>query len=333
MDDKTGKKSRGQIPKLLQDALSVSFDSDLGHDYLEDYEERFDFFHNPQLHIPFGIDILDNITKGGVIKKTLNCFMAPPNVGKSLVLCHFAAHHLSLGYNVLYITLEMAEEYIAQRIDANLFDVPLDMLESLPLDSFKKKIENIKKKTKGKLIIREYPTSCAGASHFRYLLDELKLKEDFIPDVVYIDYLNICVSSRLKYGVNTGTYNYVKSVTEELRGLAKEAEVPILTATQTNRDGAKNDDFDETHTSDSFGTIMTMDLILAIISTEELAAEKKFKIKQIKNRYANKNDNKRFYVGVDYTKMKLYNIDNSENNILETDETPVIDFNKFADFK
>jgi len=311
LDDKTGKKSRGMIPKILSDALAVTFDTNIGHDFLEDSDKRFDFYHAKHNHIPFSIDILNKITKGGVVPKTLNCFLAPTGVGKSLVMCDMAANHLMMGYNVLYITLEMSEEKIGERIDANLLDVSLEDLELLPRESYDKKIRRIQEKTKHKLIIKEYPTTGAGSTHFRHLIHELKLKKNFIPDIVYIDYINICMSSRLRLGNSINSYMYIKSIAEELRGLAVECNIPIITATQTNRDGAGDSDFGMTSTSESFGLPMTLDLMIAIQTSEELADLGQYRFKQLKNRYNDVNKYRKFDVGVDYSKMRLFNI--SEN--------------------
>jgi hypothetical protein len=308
IEDKTGKKSRGMIPKILSDALGVTFDTDIGHDFLEDADKRFEFYHAKHQHIPFDIDILNLITKGGVVPKTLNCFLAPTGVGKSLVMCHMAAQHLMMGYNVLYITLEMSEEKIGERIDANLLDVSLEELELLPKDSYDKKINRIREKTKHKLIIKEYPTTGAGSTHFRHLIHELKLKKNFIPDIVYIDYINICMSSRLRLGNAINSYLYIKSIAEELRGLAVETNLPIITATQTNREGAGDSDFNMTQVSDSFGLPMTLDLMIAIQTSEELAELGQYRFKQLKNRYNDVNKYRKFDVGVDYSKMRLYNI-------------------------
>lgn len=309
IEDKKGRASRGMIPSLLSDALAISFDNHIGHDFLEDSQIRFDYYHSVQNHIPFDIDLLNIITKGGVVPKTLNCLLAPTGVGKSLVMCHMAAHNLFVGKNVLYITLEMSEEKIGERIDANLLDIPLDMLEKISNDNFQRKIDAIKKKTTGKLIVKEYPTACAGSAHFRHLLNELRLKKNFVPDIIYIDYINICMSSRLRLGANVNSYTYIKAIAEELRGLAVEFNLPIITATQTNREGAGTSDFDMTHTSESFGLPMTLDLLIAVFSNEELAQAGQYMFRQLKNRYSDVNLHRKFLVGVDYSKMKLYNID------------------------
>ena len=326
MDDKTGKRSRGIIPKILTDALAVSFDNHIGHDFIEDFERRFEYYHRTDHHIPFDIDLLNKITKGGIIKKTLNCFIAGTNVGKTLALCHFAATNLVQGHNVLYITMEMAEEKIAERIDANLLDTSLDTLSSLPKPSFIKKINRLKDITKGRLIIKEYPTACAGSTHFRHLLNELRIKKNFIPDVVYIDYLNICMSARLRLGSSINSYLYIKSIAEELRGLAVEQNIPIITATQTNRAGAGDSDFDMTHTSESFGLPMTLDLMIAMVTSEELESLNQLAFKQLKNRYADVTKNRRFVVGVDRSKMRLFNVEASAQTLTD-DDIPVMDRN------
>ena len=317
IDDKTGKKSRGMIPKILSDALAVTFDTDIGHDFIEDADKRFDFYHAKHQHIPFDIDILNKITKGGVVPKTLNCFLAPTGVGKSLVMCHMAAAHLMMGYNVLYITLEMSEEKIGERIDANLLDVSLEDLELLPKESYDKKIARIKDKTKHKLIIKEYPTTGAGSTHFRHLIHELRLKKNFVPDIVYIDYINICMSSRLRLGNSINSYLYIKSIAEELRGLAVETGLPIITATQTNREGAGDSDFGMTQTSESFGLPMTLDLMIAIQTSDELADLGQYRFKQLKNRYNDVNKYRKFDVGVDYSKMRLFNISEHKQEYTE----------------
>jgi replicative DNA helicase len=309
IDDKTGKKSRGMIPQILTNALAVSFDTNIGHDWTEDFEARYLAYHAEHLHIPFHIDLLNKITKGGVVPKTLNCFLAPTGVGKSLVMCDLAAQQLKAGYNVLYITLEMSEEKIGERIDANLLDVTIDDLLLLPKEAYLKKINRVREQTKHKLIIKEYPTAGGGATHFRHLLHELKIKKNFVPDIVYIDYINICMSSRLRLGSSINSYLYIKSIAEELRGLAVEANIPIVTATQTNREGAGDSDFDMTSTSESFGLPMTLDLMIAIRTSEELAALGQYRFTQLKNRYSDVNIFKRFDVGVNYAKMQLYDIE------------------------
>jgi len=316
LGEKNAETSRGLIPDLLTKALSVSFDNNIGHDYTEDAESRYEFYHQSEYKIPFDIDLLNKITKGGLKRKTLNFLIAASGVGKTALMCHFAANNLKQGKNVLYITLEMSEEAISQRIDANLMNMPMDDIELLPKETFLKKIKSIQDKTTGKLIVKEYPTSSAGASHFRHLLNELKVKKNFIPDIIYIDYLNICISSRVKMGGPGGSYGYVKSVAEEVRALAVEFDVPIVTATQFNRDGYNVSDVDLTATSESMGIVHTADLVLALISTEELEAAHQLMMKQLKNRYGPLDYYTRFVVGIDRSRMKLYDID--DNNVTQT---------------
>jgi replicative DNA helicase len=327
IDDKNGKHAKGSIPKMLSDALAVSFDSNIGHDFLEDIDNRYDFYHKQELKIPFDLEYFNLITKGGLPNKTLNIILAGTGVGKSLFMCHNAASNLTLGKNVLYITLEMAEERIAERIDANLLDVRLDDLTLLPKDVYVKKVEKVKSKTVGKLIIKEYPTASAGSANFRYLLNELKIKKNFIPDIIYIDYLNICSSSRIKGTAAVNSYTYIKAIAEELRGLAVEFNVPIVSATQTNRSGFSSSDVDLTDTSESFGLPATADFMFAIISSEELEQMNQLMVKQLKNRYNDPVVNKRFVIGVDRAKMRLYNVENSaQSDILDG---PVMDNSKF----
>lgn len=296
----------GSIPKILTDALSVSFDEYIGHDFLENSNERHDFYTKTEVKIPFDIDLLNTITDGGLCKKTLNVIMSGVNVGKTLMMCHLAAANLIEGLNVLYITLEMAEEKIAERIDANLLNVKMDELKMIPSDAFEKKIDRVKNKTSGKLIIKEYPTSSAHVGHFRHLLNELKIKKQFIPDIIYVDYLNICASSRVK---QTDLYSYVKCISEELRGLAVEFNLPIVTATQVNRDGFTNSDFGMENTSESWGLPQTVDLMLGVFTSEELKELDQISIKQLKNRYSNPNKIPRFIVGIDYDHMRLYDVE------------------------
>ena len=318
MDDKQGQQSKGTIPKLLSDALAVSFDQHIGHDFIEDSASRFENYHKKEKRIPFDIEFLNKITKGGLPRKTLNIILAGTGVGKSLAMCHMAAHNLSSGNNVLYITMEMAEEKIAERIDANLLDVTLDELAVLTKDAYNKKIERFRSKTTGKLIIKEYPTASAGSSNFRHLINELRLKKNFKPDIIYIDYLNICNSSRLKSGANINSYTYVKAIAEELRGLGVEFDVPIVSATQTNRTGFTNTDVGLEDTSESFGLPATADIMFALIATEELDKLNQIMVKQLKNRYSDPTKFKRFVVGVDKTKMKLYDVEyNAQSNIMD----------------
>jgi len=324
IDDKSGKMSQGGIPALLESALAVSFDTHIGHDFIENADERYDFYHRKEERIPFDLNYLNKITKDGLPRKTLNVILAGTGVGKSLAMCHFAAHHLTIGKNVLYITMEMAEERIAERIDANLLNTPLDQIELLPRDVYTKRIDKLKEKTLGKLIIKEYPTSSAGSSNFRHLLNELRLKKKFIPDIIYIDYLNICSSSRLKQGANVNSYTYIKSIAEELRGLAVEFNLPIVSATQTTRSGFTNSDVGLEDTSESFGLPATVDFMIAMVSTDELQQLNQIMFKQLKNRYADLNKMKRFVIGVDKSKMKLYDVEQSAQTDI-VDDTPLYD--------
>jgi replicative DNA helicase len=311
LDGKDKTKDKGSIPKILSDALAISFDTTVGHDYLEDSDERYEFYHRKEERIPFDLDYFNKITKGGLPAKTLNIALAGTGVGKSLFMCHVAAGAMSQGKNVLYITMEMAEEKIAERIDANLLNTTLDELINLPKDIYDKKVERVKSKTTGKLIIKEYPTASASTIHFRTLLNELNLKKSFIPDIIFIDYLNICCSSRIKAGANINSYTYVKSIAEELRGLAVEYNVPIVSATQTTRSGFTSSDPGLEDTSESFGLPATADLMFALITSEDLEALGQIMVKQLKNRYNDPNYYKRFTIGVDRAKMKLYDIEQS----------------------
>ena len=315
-DDKTGKYNTGEIPQILIDALAVSFDSNIGHDYFEDAAERWEFYHLKEKRIPFHLTYLNKITRGGIVPKTLSVILAGTGVGKSLMMCDFAAAHLAMGYNVLYLTMEMAEERIAERIDANLCNIPLDQLEGVNKEDFLKKISLIKSKTAGELLIKEYPNGSAGASHFRHLLNELKLKKTFKPDIIYIDYLNICCSTRLKMS-QVNSYQYIKAIAEELRALAQEFDIPVISATQTNRDGIGSSDVDLTDTSESIGLPMTVDLMFAIMQPEEFVEKQQFLVKQLKNRYSDLNVLLRFVIGVDKTRMRLYDVeDAAQQNIL-----------------
>jgi archaellum biogenesis ATPase FlaH len=315
---------KGKIPTLLSDALGVSFDTHIGHDFLDDFESRFEFYHQKEKRVPFDLDYFNTITKGGLPLKTLNVALAGTGVGKSLFMCHCAAANLMSGKNVLYITMEMAEEKIAERIDANLLNEPMDMLAMLPKEAYDKKIERIKNKTLGKLIIKEYPTASAGAAHFRHLLGELKLKRNFVPDIIYVDYLNICMSSRLKYGSNVNSYTYIKSIAEEIRGLAVEFNVPIVSATQTTRSGYTNTDLGLEDTSESFGLPATADFMFALITSEELEDLGQILVKQLKNRYNDPSHHRKFVVGVDRSKMRLYNVEQSAQDDI-IDDTPLFD--------
>jgi hypothetical protein len=329
LDDKTGKTSKGSIPQILSDALAVSFDTHIGHDFIEDADSRYDFYHTKESKLPFDLEFFNKITQGGLPKKTLNIILAGTGVGKSLAMCHFAAANLTEGKNVLYITLEMAEERIAERIDANLLDVSLDDLKVLPKDIYDKKIAKIKRKTDGKLIVKEYPTACAGAGNFRHLLNELKIKKKFIPDVIYIDYLNICMSSRIKNGANVNSYTLIKSIAEELRGLAVEFNVPIVSATQTTRSGYSNSDLGLEDTSESFGLPATADFMFGLSTNETLEGLGQIMVKQLKNRYNDPGINRRFILGVDRSKMRLFDVEQSAQEDLL--DGPVMDNTKFGE--
>ena len=318
-DGQDKEKNRDAIPSILSDALAVSFDNHIGHNYLEDYKERYESYHKKEDRIPFDLEYLNKITKGGLPNKTLNVALAGTGVGKSLFMCHFASSVLLQGKNVLYITMEMAEEKIAERIDANLLNVPIQDLVDLPRTSFENKVTNISKKTQGQLIIKEYPTASAHSGHFKALLNELALKKSFKPDIIFVDYLNICASSRYKGSANINSYTLVKSIAEELRGLAVEAEVPIVSATQTTRSGYGSSDVDLTDTSESFGLPATADLMFALISTEELEQLGQIMVKQLKNRYNDLSVFKRFVVGIDRAKMRLYDCEQTaQEDILDS---------------
>ena len=305
-DGNDEKKTRDSIPNILSDALAVSFDNNIGHDYLNNYEDRYEYYHRKEDKIEFDLEYFNKITKGGLPNKTLNIALAGTGVGKSLFMCHVASSVLLQGRNVLYITLEMAEEKIAERIDANLLNVPIQQLEELPKSTFENKVTNLAKKTSGSLIIKEYPTASAHSGHFKALLNELALKKSFKPDIIFIDYLNICASSRYKGNSNINSYTFVKAIAEELRGLAVEFNVPIVSATQTTRSGYGNSDVELTDTSESFGLPATADLMFALISTEELEQLGQIMVKQLKNRYNDPTIYKRFIVGIDRAKMRLY---------------------------
>ena len=305
-DGKDESKGRDAIPSILSDALSVSFDNHVGHDYLQDYEQRFESYHKKEDRIPFDLEYFNKITKGGLPNKTLNIALAGTGVGKSLFMCHVASSVLLQGKNVLYITLEMAEEKIAERIDANLLNVNIQDITDLPKPMFDTKVEDLAKKTQGTLIIKEYPTASAHSGHFKSLLNELALKKSFRPDIIFIDYLNICASSRYKANGNVNSYSYIKAIAEELRGLAVEANLPIVSATQTTRSGYGSSDVELTDTSESFGLPATADLMFALISTEELESLNQILVKQLKNRYNDPTVRKRFVVGIDRAKMRLY---------------------------
>jgi len=339
-DGKDDTKGRDAIPSILSDALAVSFDNHVGHDYLIDYEERYESYHRKEDKIPFDLEFFDKVTKGGLPNKTLNIALAGTGVGKSLFMCHFASSVLLQGKNVLYITLEMAEEKIAERIDANLLNLNIQDITDLPKTMFESKVTDLSKKTQGTLIIKEYPTAAAHSGHFKGLLNELALKKSFRPDIIFIDYLNICASSRYRAAGNVNSYSYIKAIAEELRGLAVEANVPIVSATQTTRSGFASSDVDLTDTSESFGLPATADLMFALISTEELESLNQILVKQLKNRYNDPTIHKRFVVGIDRAKMRLYDceqkaqediVDNTEQTEYDEDKSK---FKKsFGDFK
>ena len=339
-DGQDDKQNRDAIPTILSDALSVSFNRNVGHDYLEDYEERYELYNKKESRIQFDLEYFNKITKGGIPNKTLNIALAGTGVGKSLFMCHHASSVLLEGKNVLYITLEMAEEKIAERIDANLLNVNIQEITDLPKPIFESKVTNLAKKTQGSLIIKEYPTASAHSGHFKALLNELALKKSFKPDIIFIDYLNICASSRYRAGSNVNSYSYIKAIAEELRGLAVEANVPIFSATQTTRSGFASSDVDLTDTSESFGLPATADLMFALITTEELEGLGQIMVKQLKNRYNDPTYNRRFVIGVDRTKMRLYDCEQAAQDDL-LDSGQEVEYNedeqkttkKFAEFK
>jgi replicative DNA helicase len=336
IDGKHATLQKNAIPDVLSKALGVTFDTNIGHDYLENVDERFDFYHQQEERVPFDLDLFNKITKGGLPNKTLNIALAGTGVGKSLFMCHMGASALSQGRNVLYITMEMAEERIAERIDANLLNVPIDQLENLSKDMFTDKVSTLSAKTNGKLIIKEYPTGQANTSHFRALLNELKLKKNFVPELIFIDYLNICASSRMKgMGGAINSYSYIKSIAEEIRGLAVEFNVPIVSATQTTRSGYSNDDVGLEDTSESFGLPATADLMFALVSNDELNAMGKIMVKQLKNRYNDPTKYQRFTLKVDRAKMRLTDDDDADDPVV--DDRPAFDKSeaaeRFKDFK
>jgi replicative DNA helicase len=334
IDGKDKEQTPEALPDILADALGVSFDTHVGHDYLEQSSDRYDFYHRVEEKIPFDLEFFNRITKGGMPNKTLNIVLAGTGVGKSLFMCHVAAASLMMGKNVLYITLEMAEKKIAERIDANLMNISLDDLNDLPKKMFTDKIEKIKKKTQGQLVVKEYPTASAHCGHFRALFNELALKKVFRPDIVFVDYLNICSSSRFKMGASINSYSYIKSIAEEMRGLAVEYNLPIMSATQTTRSGFVSTDVGLEDTSESFGLPATADFMFAIISTEELEKLNQILVKQLKNRYNDPTLNKRFIIGVDRAKMKLYDVSqNAQEDLVDTGQETSTVFEKFKDFK
>ena len=333
IDGNDKQQTKDAIPSILSDALAVSFDNHIGHDYLDDHNERYDFYHRVEEKIPFDLDMFNKITKGGLSKKTLNICLAGTGVGKSLFMCHVGAGCLTQGKNVLYITMEMAEERIAERIDANLLNLTMDELKVIDRDIYESRIAKITAKTKGKLIVKEYPTAGAHSGHFRALLEELKLKREFKPDIIFIDYLNICASQRMKQGGSINSYTYIKSIAEELRGLAVEYNVPIVSATQTTRSGFTNSDPGLEDTSESFGLPATADFMFALVSNEELEGLNQIIVKQLKNRYNDPGFYKRFVIGVDRSKMKLYDVEASAQTLSDSgknDDEPMFDKSNFG---
>lgn len=327
-DDKTGNLSRGAIPQLLQDALGVSFDTHIGHDFLEDAESRYDYYHQKENKLPFDLEMFNKITRGGLSRKTITVILAGVGVGKSLCMCHMAQANLLAGRNVLYITLELSEQQVSERIDANVLDVPINELEYLDKDIYFKRLGLIRNKTTGKLIVKEFPAASVGAAHFRHVLNELKIKKNFVPDVIYIDYINLCVSSRLSYKGNHNSYTIVKAIAEELRGLATEFDLPIVTATQLNREGFKSSDVGMEDTAESFGLPATADIMVAITQSETLASLNQYMVKQLKNRKNDINYLKRFVIGVDKPKMRLYDVEQeAQDDILDgpNQDKPVMD--------
>jgi archaellum biogenesis ATPase FlaH len=325
IDGRDDQNSKNSLPEILSDALSVSFDTNIGHDYIKSADARYEFYHTTEEKLPFDLEKFNSITKGGLPRKSLNIALAGTGVGKSLFMCHCAAGALTDGKNVLYLTMEMSEERIAERIDANLFNVEIDQLENLSKKMFDDKINKISSKTLGNLIIKEYPTGSAHVGHFRSLLNELKLKKEFMPDIIFIDYLNICASSRIKgLSGSVNTYSLIKSVAEEIRGLAVEYNVPIMSATQTTRTGYGSSDVGLEDTSESFGLPATADLMFALISNEELEGLNQILVKQLKNRYNDTSVNKRFIVGVDRARMRLYDVEDSAQNLVDAGQQAVV---------
>ena len=316
IDGQDKEKGETAIPQILSDALAISFDTHVGHDYEEDSDERFDFYHRVETRTEFDIDLMNKITNGGLPNKTLNVVMAGTGVGKSMFLCHFATSCLKQNKRVLYITCEMAEERIAERIDANMMNITLDTLKTLPKEMYDRKLERAMKNVSGRLIVKEYPTASANVMHFRSLFEELKLKRNFVPDVVIVDYLNICASARFKAGSSVNSYTFIKAIAEELRGLAVEMNLPIVTATQTNRTGFSNTDVSLEDTSESFGLPATADFMFALITTDELEQLGQIMVKQLKNRYGDPNTNKKYVIGVDKSKMSFYNLEDSAQTTL-----------------
>ena len=337
IDKKDKKRGTGSIPEILTEALSVSFDTNIGHDFIEDANSRYDYYHVREEKLQFDLEYFNKITKGGLSKKTLNIILASTGVGKTMFMTHCAAHHLTLGKNVLYLTMEMSEERIAERIDANLMDVTIDDLKELPKDAYEKKMVRIKGGTTGKLIVKEYPTAAAGSAHFRHLLQELRIKKSFKPDVIYVDYLNICSSARMKMGGAVNSYMYIKAIAEELRGLAVEFDVPIISATQSNRGAYNSSDVGLDNTSESFALPATADFMFALISSEDLEGLNQILVKQLKNRYDDPSSNRKFVIGVNKAKMKFYDVEQSaQKDIIDGPKTkhsdkPVMDNSSFGE--
>jgi len=319
LDGKDSNRTKNSIPDILSEALGVSFDSHIGHDFIDDFAERYDYYHRVEEKLPFDLDLMNKITRGGLSRKSLNIILAGTGVGKTLAMCHFAAANLAMGKNVLYITMEMAEEKIAERIDANLLNIASEDLQKLPRDLYENKIARLKAKTTGKLIIKEYPTASAHAGHFRHVLNELNLKRNFVPDIIYIDYLNICCSSRIKTGSNVNSYTYIKSIAEELRGLAVERNLPIVSATQTTRSGYSNSDPGLEDTSESFGLPATADFMIALVRSEDMDDRGQLMVKQLKNRYSDPADLRKFVVGIDRVKMRLFDVEDTAQDDLIDD--------------
>jgi replicative DNA helicase len=319
LDGKDKNRTKNSIPEILSEALGVSFDSHIGHDFIDDFADRYDYYHRVEEKLPFDLELMNKITRGGLSRKSLNIILAGTGVGKTLAMCHFAAANLAMGKNVLYITMEMAEEKIAERIDANLLNIASEDLQKLPRDLYENKIARLKAKTTGKLIIKEYPTASAHAGHFRHVLNELNLKRNFVPDIIYIDYLNICCSSRVKAGSNVNSYTYIKSIAEELRGLAVERNLPIVSATQTTRSGYSNSDPGLEDTSESFGLPATADFMIALIRSEDMDDRGQLMVKQLKNRYSDPADLRKFVVGIDRVKMRLFDVEETAQDDLIDD--------------
>lgn len=335
LDGQDKENDKGAIPKILSDSLGISFDTHIGHDFLEDFESRHEYYHRKEERLPFDIDLLNKVTKGGIPRKSMTVLLATTGGGKSLVKCHMAATSLMFGKNVLYITMELAEEEVARRIDANIMDITLDEVKEVPLDIFEKRMSRYKSKTPGKLIIKEYPTGSAHAGHFRHLLNELRMKKNFVPDVVFVDYLNICSSSRVKGAAAANSYTLVKSIAEEIRGLAMEFDIAIVTSSQFNRSGYDNSDVDLTNTSESMGITHTADAIFGLITSEDLESLGQIMIKQLKNRWGDLGYYRRFVVGIDRSKMKLFNLeDGAQRNVHSengnNEDKPTFDKSNFA---